>query len=178
MRDPRTFQEQWAAQNYPKGAEQHVYFEPDTNRYIKRNHMGYHDTWLQFFQRTIAHNFLFTPVAYTLEGFMDVADRDGNVLLMPLITQRAVQGRGGAQEEVSAYMRECGFEQRKHAAFVSMGLTDSKWDRYHLDHGLIVYDLHPKNVIITAAGNFAIIDPLIELDPETKLARMRRRYGL
>lgn len=173
------FDDQWEAQGRMSGAEHHVYFDEATQLVIKRNIMGNHDTWLQYLQRIAIHNVLFPAVAYTLTGFLEAADRTGKVLLMPLVQQSDIHADDGAEPaQVLQTLFMAGLKVRQNEWFIKAGLTDDKWNRYlHPATGILIYDLLPKNVLLTKAGNLAFIDALIELDWITKVERLRRYYG-
>lgn len=173
------FDEQWEAQGRMSGAEHHVYFDETTQLVIKRNIMGNHDTWLQYLQRIAIHNFLFPAVAYTLTGFLEAADRTGKVLLMPLVQQPDIHADDGAEPaQVLQALFMAGLKVRQNEWFIKAGLTDDKWNRYlHPATGILIYDLLPKNVLLTKAGNLAFIDALIELEWTTKVERLQKYYG-
>lgn len=174
------FQKQWEAQGRMAGAEHHVYLDETSGLVVKRNIMGNHDTWLQYFQRIAIHNHLFPAVAYKLVGFLEATDRTGNNLLMPLVHQPDIHAKTGAlPEKVLPALFMAGFKVTQNQWFIKAGLTHDKWNRYlHPASGILIYDLLPKNVLLTKGGNLAFIDSLIELEWTSKVERLRTRYGL
>ena len=180
IRSADLFKEQWEAQGRMAGAEHHVYLDETSNRVIKRNIMGYHDTWLQYFQRLAIHNYLFPAVAYTLLGFLEAPDMAGKMLLMPIVQQPDIHAATGAlPEKVLPALFMGGFKVTQNQWFVKSGITHDKWNRYlHPATGILIYDLLPKNVLLTRDGNLAFIDAMIELEWISKVERLRTRYGL
>ncbi len=174
------FQEQWEAQGRMAGAEHHVYFDEASKLVVKRNIMGNHDTWLQYFQRIAIHNHFFPAVAYKLVGFLETTDRTGKNLLMPLVHQPDIHAKTGAlPEKVLPTLFMAGFKVTQNQWFIKAGLTDDKWNRYlHPASGIMIYDLLPKNVLLTNDGNLAFIDALIELEWTSKVERLCVLYGL
>ena len=105
------------------------------------------DHWhLGFLERLLLHNWLFPEVAYTLEGF--AATSAG---LQPVVSQPDVWAVCGANRaETQDFMATLGF-----AWIGANNFTRAE---------LYVGDLHDENILITPAGNYAVIDPEIRIE--------------
>lgn len=135
----------------PSGGEQDVYYDPEQGRWLKRNTLILHqlDGWhIGFLHRLLLHNWLFPEVAYQLEGYALTPSG-----LQPVISQPDVWAQCGANRtEATAFMQTLGFRWQGANNFIK--------------GGLFVGDLHDENILITPAGNYAVIDPEIHLtDP-------------
>ncbi|QJD78761.1 putative polyvalent protein kinase domain-containing protein [Spirosoma rhododendri] len=139
------FTDAWQAQGGEGGAEHQVYVQLGT--YYKRNNLNYHGTWLSYLHNLLLHNWLFPETAYMFLGLMDV---DG--ILMSVVSQKALRGiRGATPEEVAAYMAP--FD------FVALHGNDYRNDNF----GIIVGDLHHRNVLVADDGELLVFDPVIYL---------------
>ncbi len=93
------------------------------------------------------HNWLFPETAYTFLGLMDV---DG--WLHGVVSQKAVQGiRGAVPEEVMAYLAPFGFTALPNNNYI------------HAETGIIVGDLHTRNVLLAPTGQLLVFDPVISM---------------
>ena len=147
------FTDAWRAQNEEGGAEHKVYVQRGI--YYKRNNLNYYGTWLSYFHNLLLHNWLFPQTGYTFLGLMDV---DG--ALQAVVSQKAIRGaRGATVEEVNEYMAHFEFVRRANNEYVNT------------DFGVIVSDLHHRNVLIDNEGDLLVFDPVIyvmtpfEIDP-------------
>lgn len=169
--DGNAFDTAWEADGRKHGAEQQVYFDGSTQRYIKRNTVSYHDSYLEFFQRIAIHNYFFPEAAYDLEGFSLVRGRLTVLLSQPVIRDI----RGATQQEINGLAGEIGLTRRKNKK--AMGIDRPEFDEFvYGNTGIVMTDLHGANVLVHPVGPLIVIDPLIQLDPETKLQRLRERY--
>ena len=139
------FTDAWQAQGCEGGAEHQVYVQSGT--YLKRNNLNYYGTWLSYFHNLLIHNWLFPQTGYTFLGLMEV---DGS--LMSVVSQKALRGvRGATPLEVATYMTPFGFVSLKNNEYVHQGF------------GILVSDLHHRNVLITGEGELLVFDPVIYL---------------
>ena len=174
-----TFNRHWVEQGYIKGAEHHVYFDELRNRVIKRNHLTYQNTWLQYFQRMAAHNFLFPGAPYTFEGLMEVQDNHQKTWLFSVVFQSVIIAeRGLTIAETGAFMESLGYVVRANEQFHRAGVTGPKWDDYvDTATGLMVNDLHFQNILRDSEGGIHVIDPWIELSPPMKTEKPQESDG-
>lgn len=149
------------------------------NRVIKRNHLTYQNTWLQYFQRMAAHNFLFPGAPYTFEGLMEVQDNHQKTWLFSVVSQSVIIAEQGLTiAETGAFMESLGYAVRGNEHFHRAGVTDPKWDDYvDTATGLVVNDLHFQNILRDSEGGIHIIDPWIELSPASKTERLQKSDG-
>jgi hypothetical protein len=137
------FTDAWKAQDQEGGAEHQVYVQRGI--YYKRNNLNYYGTWLSYFHNLLIHNWLFPQTGYIFLGLMDV---DG--VLQAVVSQKAIRGiRGATVEEVTAHMTLFGF------------IRHSNNDYIHAEFGVIVSDLHHRNVLIDQEGDLLVFDPVI-----------------
>lgn len=135
----------------PSGGEQDVYYDQKAGRWWKRNILILHqlDHWhLGFLERLLLHNWLFPEVSYMLEGFTETPSG-----LLPIVSQPDVWALCGAnRSETKDFMVSIGFEWA--------GANNFRSGELH------VGDLHDENILITPAGNYAVIDPEIHLESD------------
>lgn len=139
------FTDAWQAQGGEGGAEHQVYVQ--FGIYYKRNNLNYYSTWLSYFHNLLLHNWLFPETGYTFLGLMDV---DG--YLQSVVSQKALRGiRGAATHEVAAYMLPFEFVPLQNNDYINS------------DFGIIVSDLHHRNVLVRDDGELLVFDPVIYL---------------
>lgn len=134
------------------GAEQYVFFNGGQLYVTKFNSLKFHESPLEFFDRTALHNYLFPEAPYTLIGFSRTYPEEpcfSVVLTQPFV----LADRGAEREEVILEMEKMGFEHKGGDTYVSPDY--------------IVEDLHPGNALMTPLGQIAIIDPVIYLNTPT-----------
>ncbi|MBO0948367.1 putative polyvalent protein kinase domain-containing protein [Fibrella forsythiae] len=137
------FTDAWQAQGCEGGAEHQVYVQSGT--YIKRNNLNYYGTWLSYFHNLLIHNWLFPQTGYTFLGLMEV---DG--ALMSVVSQKALRGiRGATPAEVASYMTPFDFISLKNNEYV------------HQSFGIVVSDLHHRNVLVRDDNELLVFDPVI-----------------
>lgn len=152
------FTDRWIAQEKLGGAENDVYYNPKTNKWVKRNNLAYHSSYLEFFYRLKLHNHYFATCPIELIGF--VVD-DG--VLKPVVTQVDIESqRGASRSEVEAFMSQHNFVRE----------ADSD-NYYNADTGIRIEDLHDENVLVTEHG-LEFIDPVLYLDERGKERRISR----
>jgi hypothetical protein len=65
-------------------------------------------------------------------------------------SQPFIRGRDSTPVEIDSYMQSKGFEKLGEGAF------------YHAGEGLLVHDMHPRNVKTDLSGRVHPIDPIIQ----------------
>ena len=140
-----------------RGGEHDVRFDADSNRYIKSTrpdlHQGYghafHDEApgaapSEYLDRLHTANRIFAD-DIRLVGVLRTPKGPSIVTSQPAIT-----GRDSTPAEIDAYMRRKGFEKLGEGAF------------YHAGEGLLVHDMHTRNVKTDQSGRVHPIDPIIQ----------------
>jgi hypothetical protein len=151
----------WHAQGDLGEGENDVYFDKSVQRWFKRNRLTYHSTYLDFFYRVALHNTMFSEAPLRLEAFIWHPDETTDLdILMPIMSQPAVEGERAERDIVEPYMRVMGFTRL------------SNDDYYNATTGIRVEDLHNENVIMRVDGTLVIVDPVIYLDDAGKLGRL------
>ncbi|WP_460912370.1 putative polyvalent protein kinase domain-containing protein [Spirosoma areae] len=141
------FTDAWQSQGGEGGAEHQVYVQLGV--YYKRNNLNYYSTWLSYFHNLLLHNWLFPETGYTFLGLMEVDDS-----LHSVVSQKALRGvRGATSDEVATYMLPFDF-----VAFQNNDYINSNF-------GIIVSDLHHRNVLVRDDGELLVFDPVIYLRP-------------
>jgi hypothetical protein len=139
------FTDAWQAQGGEGGAEHQVYVQFGV--YYKRNNLNYYRTWLAYFNNLLLHNWLFPETTYTFLGLTTV---DGQ--LHSVVSQKAVQGiRGAFPDEVAAYLAPFDFVQLPNHNYL------------HSQTGIVVGDLHTRNVLVASNGQLLVFDPVISI---------------
>jgi len=164
MLDNADFSRRWEDQGRRGGAEQDVFYNPEDDRWYKRNVMSFHSQYLEYFHRLALHHWLFPETAYRFEGFVD---HDGK--LEPVTSQPNVKAeRGATPEEIDERMDAMGFSRlpdevpgKRNTTFVNSV------------EGVRVEDLHDENVLRTADGVTMVIDPVPLMDRASKMRRLR-----
>lgn len=142
------FTDAWQAQGCEGGAEHQVYLQSGV--YIKRNNLNYYGTWLSYFNNLLLHNWLFPETGYSFLGLMDV---DG--MLTSVVSQKAVRGlRGATPNEVLAYLAPFDFVLFRQNDYINHSF------------GIVVGDLHHRNVLVADSGDLLVFDPVIHLQSE------------
>ncbi len=157
------FTSKWVAGGSAGETENQVYLEPATQRWMKRNDLSYHGTYLDFFYRVQLHNRHFPEAPLTLEGFVIDLDGMDRKMLKPVFSQPHVSSETGATpEQVRTHMQSLGFQK----------IPGSQHDYFNSETGVRVEDLHDENVLVDERGDLFIIDPVIYLDDQGKAARI------
>ena len=158
MLDHDAFTQNWETQNEMGGAEHEVYFNPEDNRWYKRNNMGFHPTILEYFHRLTLHNWLFSEASVRFEGF---TSHEGK--LFPILSQLHVEAvRGATSKEVGERLARMGFKR----------IRDEP-NAYVNAEGVMVRDLHNENALVNKNGDRIVIDPITKMAPDSKTKRMR-----
>jgi len=152
---------------FDKGQEQSVYID-DTKGNVttvtKLNDGSLSPNWLTFLDRLAIHNTYFPSTAYTLKGFGKT--KDGS--FVAIVDQPYIKPNPTTEENVVAYMKGRGFELLSKYDDSLIGTVEEKRSFINKDTGVIVEDLHLKNVFEDESGNMFVIDPVISLDTPEK----------
>ncbi|WP_460964814.1 putative polyvalent protein kinase domain-containing protein [Spirosoma litoris] len=144
------FTDAWEAQGGEGGAEHQVYVQLGV--YYKRNNLNYYGTWLSYLHNLLLHNWLFPETGYTFLGLMDV---EGS--LQSVVSQKALRGiRGATSDEVATYMLPFDFTPLQNSDYINTNF------------GIIVSDLHHRNVLVRDDGELLVFDPVIYLQQPLK----------
>jgi len=176
-----TFEQRWRKGGELAGGEHQLYFDEERQLVVKRNALALHTTWLAYFQRLAAHNYLFPAAAYRFVGFEICANR-----LQALVEQPAIHfdircpvGLDEAIRTLQAHLP--GTVERVTPALAGSRMASNRLfhELLHHDSGLVFEDMHAGNIVRDCAtGELVAIDLVIRLDRQTKHPRLRQRYGL
>ena len=113
-----------------EGAEQKVYRFDDTH-VLKTNQSIFYESWLDYFNSLLIHNFFFPATAYTFLG-LQIIDEE----LYAIVKQEFIISNGKIDlETVKEFLMYNGFQNKRNN------------DYYNLGIGLILEDLHDENVL-------------------------------
>lgn len=127
------------------GSEQDVYFL-DKKTVVKTNYAIYYDSWLDYLNNLLIHNYFFPDTAYKLVGFMDK-----NGFLVSVVSQPLVSTKEKVDlEKVKTFLLDKGF------------INTENDDYYNPDLEIILQDLHDENVL-TKNGTLFFIDTVFYL---------------
>lgn len=158
LKDNAEFERNWNAQGRLGETENSIYFDEKNQKWIKRNNLIYHSSYLDFFYRMALHNEMFPEAPLELLGFVESSEG-----LLPLISQPHVSAKKGASRDIVVpYMMKLGYE--------NIPKTD---DYINRQTGIRVEDLHDENVLVGDDGLLYVIDPVIYLDDEGKMRRLQ-----
>jgi hypothetical protein len=148
------FAKRWIEQGKLGGAENDIYY--GKGRWVKRNSLRFHSSYLEFFYRLSLQNYFFPSCPVELFGFVRSEGK-----LLPLFRQPdIVASRGATAKEVAIAMSEIGFKRQ--------GDSD---DYYNEELDISIEDLHDQNALINESG-MEIIDPVTFLAERGKAKRL------
>ncbi|MEE9316102.1 MAG: hypothetical protein V3U97_03230 [bacterium] len=160
-----TKQEEARQEGIEGGRENYVYRDTDSGRWVKANRLTHTPTYSEMFDRVMLHNELFPNAAYQYEGFAEI---DGE--LLPVFSQEHIQ-----ETEV---IDDTELEALASKTLEEMGFvveTDFPGDvtatKFVHPSGVVVFDISARNVAYVN-GEVVFVDPIIEMDPETKQDRV------
>ncbi|MFB9843159.1 putative polyvalent protein kinase domain-containing protein [Mucilaginibacter ginsenosidivorans] len=113
-----------------EGAEQKVYKLDDTH-VLKTNQSIFYESWLDYFNSLLIHNFFFPATAYSLLGFQIINDHLHAVVKQQFI----VSNETTDLEAVKEFLEYNGFQHKRYN------------DYFNPEMGLIFEDLHDENVL-------------------------------
>jgi hypothetical protein len=132
------------------GAEQKVYLY-NKHKVIKLNDGIYYETWEDYLNNLLLHNFFFPDTAYQLIGFYD---NEPEKVLYAVVEQRFVESDSVTiLENVKKFLSTNGF------------INTRNNDYFHPELGIILEDLHDENVL-TFQENLFFIDTVFYLTEE------------
>ena len=137
---------------FAQGNEHDVY-SYDKKTVIKTNNVYFYDSWIDYFNSLLLHNFFFPDTPYELIGFTD-----NNGYLLSVVKQPFVQiskTRPTDLDAVKKYLLDKGF----------VNTNDNDYE--NIDLGIRLGDLHAGNVL-TQKGILYFIDTVFKL--KTKLS--------
>ena len=135
-----------------EGEEQKVYLKDDKH-VLKLNDAIYYNSWQDYLNNLLLHNFFFPDTAYELLGFMEEV-KDGKVILYAVVKQPFVKATAQTDlQTVKDFLSNNGF------------LNSKNHDYYHPTLGIILEDLHDENVL-TKDGMLLFIDTVFYIKEE------------
>lgn len=133
------------SQYVSEGAEQKIYLR-DSETVLKLNDTIYYETWLDYFQNLLLHNYFFEDTAYRLIGFTNVDE-----VLFAVVEQNFVEiSEPTDLNSVREFLSANGFEKIRNNDYINHEL------------GIILEDLHDENVL-TKEGLLYFIDTVFYL---------------
>jgi len=130
-----------------EGAEQKVY-RFDNHHVLKTNRRIFYESWLDYFNSLLIHNFFFPATAYTFLGFQIIEEG-----LYAIVKQEFILSNENTDlEVVKEFLEYNGFRHRRNN------------DYFNPELGLIFEDLHDENVL-SYDGVLYFIDTIFYLTP-------------
>lgn len=130
------------------GAEQRVYYYDDFH-VIKINDSIFYESWFDYFNSLLIHNYFFKSSAYELLGFKVI-----NEILYAVIKQEFIKSTEVADlNVVKQFLSYNLFENNRNHDYVNRSL------------GILLEDLHDENVL-SKDGILYFIDTIFYLTPE------------
>jgi len=130
-----------------EGAEQKVYRFDDTH-VLKTNQSIFYETWFDYFNSLLVHNYFFPPTAYSFMGFQIIDGELHAVVKQEFILANQHTDLGLVRE----FLAYNGFRHKRNN------------DYFNPDLGLIFEDIHDENVLCYN-GVFYFIDTIFYLTP-------------
>lgn len=129
-----------------EGGESKIYIEDVGKKVLKCNDAIYYNTWLDFFNSILLHNFFFKNTAYTLIGFTEF-----NTTLYAVLEQEyVISSQITNLDVVKLFLESNGF------------LNIKKVDYYNEELGVVIEDLHDEYVL-TVSDKLFFIDTIFLL---------------
>lgn len=110
---------------------------------ISLNNDGRGATAAEYLDRLRLHNDIFNDDV-RIEGVLPMVGATKII-----ISQPHIRGEPAEPVQIDAYMAAKGFARLAPGTY------------YHIDTGILVHDLHPRNVVVTPQGKVRVIDPAI-----------------
>lgn len=127
------------------GAEQKVYLQ-NKHKVIKLNDTIYYESWEDYLNNLLLHNYFFPDTAYQLIGFYEQKD-----ILYAVVEQKFVESNSATKlENVGEFLISNGF------------INTRNNDYFNPEAGIILEDLHDENVL-TFDNNLFFIDTVFYL---------------
>ena len=132
------------------GSEANVYLNKDGKTVTKLNSAVKYDTWQDYMDAIDEHNRLFPNEPYTVKGFTELGGD-----LTAIVEQPVIRGKEAKFSEVKKDMAAKGFEH-----IPAIENPETKYD-FRNDEGVVISDIHGRNVIKDENGNLRYIDTVI-----------------
>ena len=147
---------------FDSGQEQRVYIDTKNTKVVNKISDGsLEPNWLEFLDRIALHNANFGEgTAYTLKGF----GRDSDGRFVAILEQPYITPRQTTEENIAEDMSKRGFVPLSKYDDSVIGTIEENRSFINKETGVIVEDLHLKNVFDDGNGNLVYIDPVISLD--------------
>lgn len=127
------------------GAEQKVYLQ-NKHKVIKLNDTIYYESWEDYLNNLLLHNYFFPDTAYQLIGFYEQKE-----ILYAVVEQKFVESNSATKlENVAEFLISNGF------------INTRNNDYFNPEAGIILEDLHDENVL-TFDSNLFFIDTVFYL---------------
>lgn len=145
-------QKKWTFSNFneynflTEGGESKIYIGDKGNSVLKCNDAIYYNTWLDFLNSILLHNYFFKDTAYTLIGFTQIDTILYAVLQQPYVNATQITNL----EIVKMFLESNGF------------LNIKRYDYYNEKFGIVIEDLHDENVL-TVENKLFFIDTIFLL---------------
>jgi hypothetical protein len=131
------------------GAEQKVYYNPQTDTVIKINDSIFYSSWLDYLNNLKIHNYFFPNTAYQLLGFKLI-----DSVLYAVVEQLHVKSSVSVNlSAVKIFLENNGFINNRNNDYINKEL------------GIILEDLHDENVLQNETI-FSFIDTVFYLTDE------------
>jgi hypothetical protein len=130
-----------------EGAEQKVYKFDDAH-VLKTNQSIFYESWLDYFNSLLIHNFFFPSTAYVFLGFQIIDDKLHAVVKQEFI----IANQNTDLKTVKEFLEYNGFQNRRNN------------DYFNPEIGLTFEDLHDENVL-SNNGILYFIDTVFYLTP-------------
>ncbi len=127
-----------------EGAEQQVYLYHDGKYVLKTNDAIFYETWKDYLESLLLHNYFFPATAYELLGFMVKGDAIVALVKQAFVCIDEVTNL----EDVRQFMNDNGFS-----------ITRNN-DYFNADLKILIEDLHDENVVVNK-GVLFFIDTVI-----------------
>lgn len=127
-----------------EGAEQQVYLYHDGKYVLKTNDAIFYETWKDYLESLLLHNYFFPATAYELLGFMVKGDPIVALVKQAFVCIDEVTNL----EDVRQFMNDNGFS-----------ITRNN-DYFNADLKILIEDLHDENVVVNK-GVLFFIDTVI-----------------
>lgn len=126
---------------FPSGVENDVYLNSNGNLIYKVNNLMTSKSILSLLDRLLIHNSIFPQTSYRLKGMTGF----GNGSVYPVLCQDFIPNeREATPIEIDTYMAALSFTKLGEATY---------------ENGdVVISDLHPRNVLRDADGDFFVID--------------------
>lgn len=142
-----------------EGTEHRVYLQNDGRNVIKLNSSYFYNSWEDYFDNLLLHNYFFPDTAYKLIGFTEENGKLFSVVKQPFVK---ITNEPTDLKKVKKFLSDNGFINVRNDDYLNSKL------------GIILEDLHEQNIIIHN-GNLFFIDTVFYLSD--KVASKKSQGG-